>query len=571
MIKVVNIIPKSLSNETGQDSEPNIAVNPANSQQIAITAFTKDPLGGANAPIFVSTNGGSNWSLNSIVPSQAGSTTGTGDITSRFGGGNRFYAGILRVPFGLRLNILRTTNFSGAAVMSVLLNQTTSQKDQPYTQAQADGSGKDHLYVGCNDFGASGGKTATIEQSQDAGAASPTFTAARIEKRNTSGQNGPQIRPAAHSNGTVYGIFYGWRSFVSSQVTADVTVVRDDSWGKGATPFTSLKDPSDSIAGRLVAKNVKFTWNGTLGHERLGGDLSIAVDPNNSSTVYIAYCDLQGSVYTMHVRRSLDKGVTWSADLKTVSNCKNPALAINSSGLVGICYQRVTGSGSSERWETHLETSSNGFTTSNNMVLATVPTSAPTPTFLPYIGDYIHMMCVGTSFYGVFSANNTPDNSNFPQGVTYLRNADFATKKLLGVNGTTQISASIDPFFFQYTPLVTVTHLTHISLFTPFTFFTVVGPGHPPPGGPVEGLEPSAPVEPFIRFGNHIFSPEELDLARFEPLSGVVGELANIGITRLHQLALCSPDSLAVQLGYPRPDASRLVDLAQRLLRSLTM
>src|SRR5437773_60637 len=107
MIKVVNIIPQSLSNEDNQDSEPNIAVNPANTQQIAVSAFTPDPLGGANAPIFVSSDGGNTWTLNKIVPGEG--TVGTGDITIRFGTqNNRFYAGILRGDAFLQLNILRT-------------------------------------------------------------------------------------------------------------------------------------------------------------------------------------------------------------------------------------------------------------------------------------------------------------------------------------------------------------------------------------------------------------------------------------------------------------------------------
>src|SRR5439155_23613437 len=67
-VSVVNMIPQSLSNETFQDSEPNLAVNPANPLQIAGTAFTVDPAGGANAPIFVSTDGGNTWSLNLILP-----------------------------------------------------------------------------------------------------------------------------------------------------------------------------------------------------------------------------------------------------------------------------------------------------------------------------------------------------------------------------------------------------------------------------------------------------------------------------------------------------------------------
>ena len=43
---VINMIPKSLSGEQNQDSEPNLAVNPANPLQASATAFTPDPLSG---------------------------------------------------------------------------------------------------------------------------------------------------------------------------------------------------------------------------------------------------------------------------------------------------------------------------------------------------------------------------------------------------------------------------------------------------------------------------------------------------------------------------------------------
>ena len=39
-VKVVNMIPNSLSAETQRDSEPNVAVNPANPLRIAASAFT---------------------------------------------------------------------------------------------------------------------------------------------------------------------------------------------------------------------------------------------------------------------------------------------------------------------------------------------------------------------------------------------------------------------------------------------------------------------------------------------------------------------------------------------------
>src|SRR3982074_1430530 len=81
---LVNMIPKSLSGETAQDSEPHLTVNPANPNQIVGTAFSPNPGGGALAPIYFSLDGGNTWKLNAIVPSTMGSQIGTGDITTCF-------------------------------------------------------------------------------------------------------------------------------------------------------------------------------------------------------------------------------------------------------------------------------------------------------------------------------------------------------------------------------------------------------------------------------------------------------------------------------------------------------
>src|ERR1700741_1331548 len=420
---LVNMIPKSLSGETNQDSEPHLTVNPANPLQIIGTAFSPNPGGGALAPLYMSLDGGNTWALNPIVPSTLGHPRGTGDITTSFNSNaTKLYGGILRAGSG-NLEFLRTNTPFGSAPMTVL--QSRPNGDQPYTHARTipsgTGAGRDVVYIGDNDFNARPA-TQTIDQSLNAGTASPTITSVRVEKRPTLGQDGPQCRPVAHADGTVYAAFYHWRSstgvFDSNTfvvTSADVVVVRDDAWG--AHNFMDLVEPpapaGDSLAGKRVVQGVSFPFmrNGipATGQQRIGGSISIAVDPNNSKTVYLAWGDRQvGSFLTLHLRRSTDSGLTWSGpgDLLTIPNATNAALAIDAAGRIGYLYQQVTGAGAAQRWVTHLRRSTDGINW-DDLILATVPATTPVKTFDPYIGDYDHLVAVNQTFFGIFSANNT--------------------------------------------------------------------------------------------------------------------------------------------------------------------
>jgi hypothetical protein len=465
-VLLVNVIPKSLSSETNQDSEPMIAVNPGNTKQIVATAFTPDPLESGSAPYFFSSDGGKTWTLNTVVP--GGDMTG--DITVAFSGtGPALYAGILRQDSpdqSTRMAILRTADFSAPTPMDVL--EDRQQPDQPFAQAAtvANGSaaGKQRVYVGSNDF-AGGGTTATLDFMLDAAAANPGFKKVRLERRSTgtAGQDGPQVRTSIHEDGTVYATFYGWRSQTGDfgantlKVNADVVVVRDDKWGDSPAPFEDLKDAADGVVGQRIVRNVtiSFNRNGLTanGQQRMGGTLSIAVDPRSdkSGTVYVAWgTDEADTGFTIHVRKSTNRGVAWSAsDILTVPRATNAALAVNSDGTVGLLYQQLTGTGPTRRWETHLRRSANGGNTWSDLTLATTPAATPVKTFDPYLGDYDHMLAVGRDFYGIFSASNVPDMAHFPNGVTFQRNVDFDTRVLLDVNNQHSVPPSIDPFFFK--------------------------------------------------------------------------------------------------------------------------
>ncbi|MGW2486426.1 hypothetical protein ACWCV9_04295 [Streptomyces sp. NPDC001606] len=461
-LKVVDITPAALSGNRTQDSEPSLAVNPERPNEMVATALTPDPMGGPLAPVFVSTDGGNSWVMRSIVP---GGTPdlGTGDISVGFATkGGVVYAGILNgaaaVQSITRLQILRSPDVSSMAPMEILVSR--DEVDQPWVVAgsvQAGDIARDRVYVTNNDLGR-GPRSAAVDLSADGRAATPTtgFREDTLEQRPTAGQDGPPVRLALHPGGTVYAAYESWQRARDLgggivDVVFDVVVTRDDSGGIGPNAFQSLKDATDSAIGQRVATEVSERFSALMGQERLGGDLSIAVDPTNAGHVVVAWCDRVGHQpgCTLHVRHSTDHGQTWSDDLRTVTDAKNPALAVTSDAVLGLAYQQFT----QGQWVTALEVTHNAWQTAvQPLVLHRARADVPVAEFLPYLGDYMRLLAVDRDLYGVFSGNNTPDMSHFPDAddVVFQRHADFAHHQLLDLDNATRVPPSIDPFFYHW-------------------------------------------------------------------------------------------------------------------------
>jgi hypothetical protein len=159
-------------------------------------------------------------------------------------------------------------------------------------------------------------------------------------------------------------------------------------------------------------------------------------------------------VQTLRVRRSTNRGATWSTNRLSVANATNPALAITDAGKVGFLYQRLIKKRGKAKWETHVRITSDGWATAgDDIVLAETPVDSATYIFDPYIGDYADLEAVGQDLCGIFSAHNLPDPANFPYGVVYQRNHDFVGKQLLDLDQLTIVTESIDPFFFRLSQL----------------------------------------------------------------------------------------------------------------------
>jgi hypothetical protein len=444
-VNVVNMIPAALSSESNQDSEPFLAVDTANDKRMIASALTPNPFGPSSlsAPVFVTGDAGATWMLENILPlTDAYTCDATVAIATRQ---PTVYASFVRrpCPYFLHFVTASTNDAAAQSVMTVLAERHHS--DQPFVLVSRAQAGR--IVVGHNNLDALDSRTASVDWSDNNG---QSWTTAVLEHRDvgTGDQDGPAVRLAEADDGTLYAAYYGWRKQSQAQsgkdVVGDVVVVRQDPTPPGgALSFAALVD-ADGKIGVRVARDVSVGWEHAIGQERVGSLLSLAVHPQYRDVAYVAWASLASGVYTLHVNATNDGGRTWSSDLVHRPNVATAALAVSRDGTVALLLQQVARG----RWRTVLLQTMDSFTTIVETVLANTDAMVPRRAFDPYLGDFISLVAVGAGFCGVFSASNLPDAANFPNGVTYQRNADFRTKRLLSEAGN-DVAISIDPFFVR--------------------------------------------------------------------------------------------------------------------------
>lgn len=462
-VTILDLIPRSLSSEFQQDSEPFLAISAMNPKLMAASAFTVDPLLGPRAPVFVSADGGRTWAMNAMVPSAAV----TADISIGFAG-STLYAGILGVERGKTakpLKLLRTADLFTRAPMRELMEKVDGS-DQPFVFTHAQDP-RHFLMMGANVVTSRSSKTATIYRFIDSQGEPPLpWDEVTAEARDTCLQDGPQVRAAiSRDGGTAYAAFYQWLSCTRDPenpafipIKVNVVLLRD-SLTTSATPFSQLSDEEDHVIGLRVAKDRQIAWtmtpDGRFGSERVGGDLAVAVDPNNANVAYLVWSESNEPKKvnpSLHVLKVVEGGKSVAEiAVATIPNAKNPGIAVANDGTVGLLYQSLSPPFFGGEWSTHFRWTRDNFATSHDIVLATFKDGAPSLHAPPYLGDYLNLIAVGDVFQGVFSSSNRPDLSRFYGDATvrYQRNADWNQKVLLAKDGATKIPESIDPFFVE--------------------------------------------------------------------------------------------------------------------------
>ena len=397
-VSIFDVVPQGDSGEALQNSEPSIAVNPVNPLQMMAGSF------GFYTFFFASTDGGSTWSdlaaLSTSDKSLAWSADGSTALAATFATPNDTtsavytYAASAIVPnggFGAPIN-----QFTGSG-----------QNDQPWIRTGPNG----HTYVAYNNLGNfdTTNMTASVNVSMDGGALYPlVLTIEQVAA--TAGQDDPAIRLGVNGN-TVYAIFDRWNTTVESdpfgqRYESQFMVVK--SVLGGADLFSALDGLGGVEAAAHLGAISEDVYNTplTFGLERIaGGDIAIAVDPNNANHVVLAYTNAPGfdgaGVVQLVVTESTDGGNTWTEKYATPYTVRSgqPALAILTDGTIGFLYNDydpITNTLSQQ-----LVTTNNDFASVNTFVLATeTNNSYLTFRFNPYLGDFFDLTSLGDTFYG---------------------------------------------------------------------------------------------------------------------------------------------------------------------------
>jgi hypothetical protein len=481
-VSIIDVIPNERSEEEDANPEPAIAVNPRNTEEIAITAFqlaqrwncdpttpsTCGPCDADSSGVVATADGGATWHLRCTFP--LGDRGATGPLTRKhydaldasvgYSGSGLLYGSYLQLVSGrTNLRVISSKNVTDGVDMSPTILTTDAydlNSDMPFLATWSK-TGTDVAVVGLKQevFDTNAECWTGVVWWWKQGTQHGPECATSL--RNADGPT-ETVRLAIHPTGRTYGILY--LRHLNGLERPSLILTAGELDGASPSATQSLKETSgvilgtgcpapDGQVGVRIACNVQVKKDPMPfdlgGQRRHYFTLSVAVDPRDEDRVVVAYLETgTAALATVHVMESRDGGKTGFTRLRSLDNVVNPALAIQSSGRIGLLYQEyVPATGGSGQWKTAIDVSSVSAASWTRYELADTPVILPAMTE-PYIGDYVRLQAVGEHFYGVFSAHNDP---KFHPTARYLR--DLVPVGVGGRKLPDGVTASVDPFFFR--------------------------------------------------------------------------------------------------------------------------
>lgn len=482
-VTVVNMVPSDLALEEDQNPEPSIAVNPADPLEIiGAPLFMGHESAGCSAESFGilrSVDAGKTWALHCTM--ELGAAYWMGDPSVAFhGDGSKVIVAAQRFDdFTHEARIFEVKPSTGSSwpVVDLVSPANTFLESSHVPWVATSPSATSSLFaVGMDSYNSVAGCNTGVVWSN---LISSTVTRTCVAERDPLDGSvwTPVVKTAIAEDGTIYAATYRMPKTPTVVTTApsywkaqlDVVVFRHDPSIAAANAFRDLSDDpasgdpctgGDGEVGYRIARCVAVPHSNAAvfgGERRTYTHVAVAVSPGESKHVVAAWGDTAGPTVgmTLRIRESVDGGKTWGASY-SVPRSLNPALAINKSGTVAFAWQHLT-QGPAQRWKTQVALFARGKVEAgphSTFTLSDHRADLPAPCIVPYIGDYIDLKSVGTTFYGAFSASSDLDPANFPRGIHYLRDKHVGagTSCPIAGSGNGEPELTVDPYFFSVSP-----------------------------------------------------------------------------------------------------------------------
>src|SRR5579884_247794 len=419
---VVNNTNSNLQNtDTFNDGETSIAINPANRNEIVMTAFSGS--WGTNSPLWVSLDGGRTWTKEFTVPVPPGVSGTSGcpcDQTLDYGS-----SGVL---FGTFLTSSPDNLYSGStsdptsapswawwlsagvAQQTNLAPTSSGNADQPWLMHNrgTTNASSQNVYVAYDDFGTN---PVSMRVSASINNAPPQFTSDQVTGDSGLGGINPGHRLITDPRN---GWIYSMHQACAANCTSDPKSIQyflNRSTDQGAT--WTLNGSSSGIVVATANSTQPTPKFGTV-NALLGGIDHGAVDPSTGDLYYVYGNEDASGNNRLAIRRISDNGsggVTVGSENFVVSGTVDaaiPSVAVTRHGAIGVFYYTYNGMVSGfPQFTAWLAVSKDNGVTFSAQPLETFlsPATDNSNNRQRVLGDYMQMKAVDNCFYGSFTGN----------------------------------------------------------------------------------------------------------------------------------------------------------------------
>jgi hypothetical protein len=430
-IVVNNTNPSLAMSDMFNDGEPSIAINPSNTNEIVISAFSGS--WGSNTPIWHSTDGGTTWTKQFTVPAPPGIAAAGCPCDQAFdydrGNGVSGTFLIADIFSGTTTDPTMSSVWNWLVQMGVTQRTnsvTTSGIDQPWLLVNRDptNASQDNVYVAYDELNSNSERVAV-----SLGTNPPNFVRDNVSGMTGGGFVNPGHRLAVDpNNGRVYSLWQvrtgsGDDSTHNISYRLNRSTDGGQNWtlnGNGGGIQVATGDSTQACPSGCGAGCTNNTFKFGTVNALLGGVLHAAVDPTNSDVYYVyGNRDSGTNNNRLAIRRLTSDGMgglNVGAEVFVTGQVQAalPSVAVASDGTVGVLYTQFDGLSPMSMipmFSVHFAMSiDQGQTFPTDLVLENFLSSATDSGACRQrvLGDYQQVKAVGTTFFGVFTGNGVP-------------------------------------------------------------------------------------------------------------------------------------------------------------------